>query len=231
MRLRSLVRPFNWRYALGEVVLIVVGVLIALAASGWYDERERSRTEVALLREIHSNLSADAELIESRLERFHRIDSHIGTLLSYLHSEAPYVDSLDTYFGTAYGYAPAELNTGAYESLKSQGLGLISNRVLRSHVTRVYEQTYRSIQASLEAERDIVLGLMRPYFLRNFENLVFSRSATPLDYDFVASDQRFINLLEYRRQVVQANHIAFLDSGIAEIRALIAALEQELGDV
>lgn len=39
MRLMPTARRFDWRYALGEVSLIVMGVTIALAASSWYEER------------------------------------------------------------------------------------------------------------------------------------------------------------------------------------------------
>ena len=52
------------------------------------------------------------------------------------------MDSLDAYFGTAYGFGGFEPSTAGYESLKSQGLGLISDVSLADHIATVYEQAY-----------------------------------------------------------------------------------------
>ncbi len=44
----------NWKYAIGEVVLIVVGILIALAAADWNDRRVLREEELALLEELRT---------------------------------------------------------------------------------------------------------------------------------------------------------------------------------
>jgi hypothetical protein len=49
MRVSRLVSAPNWRYAVGEVVLIVVGVTIGLAASSWYEGRQERRDELLVL--------------------------------------------------------------------------------------------------------------------------------------------------------------------------------------
>jgi hypothetical protein len=46
MRVSRLVSAPNWRYAIGEILLIVVDVSIALAASSWYEGRLERRNEV-----------------------------------------------------------------------------------------------------------------------------------------------------------------------------------------
>ena len=220
----------NWRYAIGEVLLIVIGVLIALTASDWQDRRVRRQNETALLREIHSSLSVDLDALEAQRDRFRQLQSRLDVLVPYLQSSEPYADSLDVYFGSVYGSSGGfEPNTAAYESLRSQGIQLISNQALRSHIARVYEQTYSSIDRSLEIGGDVVLQILRPYFLQHFRDLRFGQNATPLDYSSLRQCVDFQNVLSYRLQVVRQNHLPRFDRGISEVRDLIDALEQELG--
>ena len=228
MRVGRLVGSGGWKYAAGEVLLIVVGILIAIAVSDWQTRRADRQTELTILGELHTTLTADFELLESRLERLRRIETRVGVLLSHLQSGAPYSDSLDAYFGTVYGVTTTELNTAAYESLKSQGLGLISDEGLRSHVARVYEQSYRRVEWTGDLESDVVLGLLRPYFLLHFRDLRFSQSATPLDFQALLSDIEFLNLVAYRLQTVRQSHIPAFERAISEVGALIEEIAFEL---
>ena len=196
MRVGRLVGSGGWKYAAGEVLLIVVGILIAVSVSDWQTRRADRKTEITILGELHTALSSDFEFLELRLNRFRQIEVSIEILLSHLRSRTLYADSLDSYLGAVYGFSGAQLNTAGYESLKSQGLGLISDDGLRSQLARVYEQTYPNAESSIEFERSVVLDLLRPYFLVHFRDLIFSQSATPLDYDAVSADGEFLNLVD-----------------------------------
>ena len=59
----------DWRYAVGEVSLIVIGILIALAASEWQTARAERRTELALLGELRTGLAADLISATELLDR------------------------------------------------------------------------------------------------------------------------------------------------------------------
>ena len=230
MRISQLGRAMSWKSATGEVLLIVVGVLIALSASDWQSRRADRRTELAILGEVTASLSSDLEILESRLERLKRIDLRGAVLRSHLRSGAPYADSLDAYFGAMFSTGSSiDLNPAAYESLKSQGLGLISSEDLRLHVARVYEQTYPHAQRSAEQERAAVLDVMRPFLLSLFKDVAFGQSATPLDYDALISNVQFLNTLDYRLQIVEQSHIRAVERSISEIRGLLDAIAAELG--
>ena len=215
--------------AVGEVVMIVVGVLIALAASDWQQDRMERRAELDLLGELRRALTADLAALEEQYARYERVDRRVTTLLRIIDSGAPYTDSLDAYFGTLYGIEFPRLNRAGYESLKSQGLDLVSDDALRSRIAAVYEQAYARIDDALDSERMVILDLLRPYVLVHFKDLRFNVSATPLDYAFVATDQKFVNLIDYRLQLVKQNHLRNFDEALPEIRALKDVLDDELG--
>ena len=51
-------KPMKYtRYAIGEIVLVVVGILIALSINNWNEQRIKSLTETASLLGIRSELN------------------------------------------------------------------------------------------------------------------------------------------------------------------------------
>jgi len=122
---RSVVLDQNtYKRAVGEVVMIVLGVLIALAASDWQQARSERRTELDVLGELRTALIQDLRDLDAQVLRYERIDRRVSALLEIIDSGAPYADSLDSYFGTLYGVEFPRLNRAGYESLKSRGLDL-----------------------------------------------------------------------------------------------------------
>lgn len=228
MRGSKILNAINWRHAIGELLLIVVGILIALQASDWQNRRVDRQTEIAYLEEIRTSLSTDIDAVTAGIDRYRQIEMRIMELLSRLDSELPYEDSVDTYFGAVYGANAFSLNAAAYESLKSHGLTLISDRTLRSEIAMMYELTYPDTQRAIRYEESTVLDILRPYFLLHFRDLTFDKSATPIDYDFVANDTKFLNLANYRLQLVRQNQIPTFERAAAEMEKLIQALELEL---
>jgi len=218
----------SWLRVSAEAFVIVVSILLAFGLQAWWEGRIDRQTERTVLSELHTSLSEDLELLQLRLDRLRRIETWVESLLSHLRSGAPYADSLDAYFGTAYGIETTELNTGAYESLKSQGLGIVSDPGLRSQVARLYEQTYRRVEWQVNLETDVVLGLLRPYYLLHFRDLVLAQSATPLDYQALLDDVEFLNLIAYRLQTVRQVHISTFEQAISDVRSLIEAIELAL---
>jgi hypothetical protein len=218
----------NWRYAVGEMLLIAVGIFIALQASEWQIRKSERLTELSYLDELRTSLDLDRQRLLSGRERYRDIERRVEELIQLLQSDAPYSQSMDTNFGAVYGAGAFDLNAAAYESLKSHGLTLISNRDLRSQIAQVYEQTYADVRRSIRYEESSVFDLLRPYFLRNFKDLVFDKSATPLDYSEISNSPEFRNLVDYRLQLIKQNQVPTFERSADAIAQLIDAIDAEL---
>ena len=218
----------NWRYAVGEMLLIAVGIFIALQASEWQNRKTAHLTELSYLDELRTSLDLDRQRLLSGRERYRDIERRVEELIQLLQSDAPYSQSMDTNFGAVYGARAFDLNAAAYESLKSHDLTLISNRDLRSQIAQVYEQTYADIRRAIRYEESLVFDLLRPYFLRNFKDLVFDKSATPLNYSDVSNNPEFRNLVDYRLQLIKQNQIPTFERSADAIAQLIDAIDAEL---
>lgn len=220
----------NWKYALGEVFLVVVGILLALAASDWYEGRRDRVEELTVLRELRTALGEDRQNLAVALDSFRIAERRVSALQEHLTSGAAYADSLDRNFGAAYGLRIVSVNPASFESLKSRGLGLISNARLRAQIARLYDLTYAQLTENQVGQRSVILGALRPYFLTHFRNLEFNSSATPLDYSFIQRDVEFLNLLDYRLQVLRVADLPTHESAVTSIDALLAALAVEIDE-
>jgi hypothetical protein len=231
MRIKVSRSPSSWSTALLEVALIVVGILLALGASAWYEDRARAQEELLVLEELRTALQGDREVLSAQLDSFQVADEKIAALRGHLLSGRNYADSLDENFGALYGLRIVGLNSSAYESLKSQGLGLVSNASLRAELTRIYDLRYGVLDEVNATQRSVVLEALRPYFLRHFRDLEFHKSATPIDYSFVASDPEFMNLLDYRAEVMRISEIPFYVQTLPEVESLIERIGREIDNL
>jgi hypothetical protein len=228
MKPKNLFSTVNWRHAAGELILIVTGILVALAISDWNDRRIERIQELALLEEIQSALVADLESLQSRLAEFSAAAGRIEQLTGLLEEKPPYDPMMDALFGAVYGVRVTNLNTAPYETLKSVGLQFISNRELRSHVAKIYDLYYERLLNEHQIDISINIDLMRSYFLKHFRDLVFWKSATPIDYDTVINDIWFQNMVDYRLAALRSNQLDSYALTISEIQYVLALLEREL---
>ena len=59
-----------FRYAIGEIVLVIIGILIALAISDWNQDRIAKNDTLEIVRQIDRDLSLDIDWYENTNERF-----------------------------------------------------------------------------------------------------------------------------------------------------------------
>jgi len=56
------------KYALGEILLVMIGILLALQVNNWNEERKRFKSELITLKELREDTKADSIFFISRLE-------------------------------------------------------------------------------------------------------------------------------------------------------------------
>ena len=222
------VKAQNWTAVALDFVIVVVGVFIGIQVANWNETRTDRESERVVLEEMRTALARDLALLEQALDRYRIIEERVPILLEHLRDEKTYSPELDSYFGTLYGAWGVELNRSAYESLKSRGLELISDNELRSQIAQIYERSYVRAEYALNQERSIIMEVLRPYFLIHFKDLRFNETATPLDYEALLTDIEFLNMADYRVQVVRQNDIPLLSESIAEVSLLIDGLDAKL---
>ena len=70
------------KYAVGEILLVVIGILIALQVNNWNNDRLTKRNEVNQVKLILEDAKADSIFFHERLKFYRQADSLQKTLLS-----------------------------------------------------------------------------------------------------------------------------------------------------
>jgi hypothetical protein len=215
-------------YAIGEIVLVVIGILIALAVAEWNNSRHSRKTEIRLLKELHKGLGQDFNTINEELEKINICIASIIELDSLLNLNVPKADEhLYELFGNVYGMRNLNLNKALYEDLKSTGFGIIKDEKLRSQIINVFENNYKSIEGFKQIEV-FVNEVNRPYYLTNFVSLEFTKYAKPIDINMLWEDSYYKNIVNYRLVTLQINQRDYYPKTLYELKILLDMIEQNV---
>lgn len=143
-------------YAIGEILLVMIGILLALQVNNWNENRKERRLEKQILIELKSNLESDMEIFQMLQDRIQTKKEGINNTLSYLSQETNPEDSVffPGFFKMASGIA-FSYNNGTYETLKSIGINIISNDVLRKSIQDLYGKTLPRAIMHIEGSNSI----------------------------------------------------------------------------
>lgn len=137
----------NWKYAIGEILLIAIGVLIALAVDGWRDYRAERKLESEYLDRIENDLRSSLNTWEShaaRLESAIELLEHLrGGRLDFIGTDNA-AEVWNDYM-VSHWFAPPAIRSSAFEELVSTGrLSIIEDVQLRDSISSFYTE-YSSV--------------------------------------------------------------------------------------
>lgn len=147
------------KYAIGEIILVVIGILIALQINNWNNDRIESQLETNILKEILVNLKKDVVNLNSKISFNLDKEKANKEVLSHLKLKTPITDSLKLYYGGLNGRGNFEPITVAYENLKTRGVDIIKNDSLRIAISELYDFKYYYVTEDLRRDYEIVREL------------------------------------------------------------------------
>jgi len=140
-------------YAIGEIMLVVVGILIALAVNNWNQETKDHRLGKDYLSRIHRDLVQDTTNFRHIITQNNILREDIKGLLVTLYNGVDNVEQVQ-YMGSIYDKALDQVfspNDNTYKGMLSSGtLGLIQNLALKEEIIDLYSE-YDQKRALLSA--------------------------------------------------------------------------------
>jgi len=139
------------RYAIGEILLVVIGILIALQINNWNERQKAHLYEIKMLSEIRNVMISDIKLFDMLANtRLAKIDSFNTVLLDLYMKKEPVPDSvLNNISILNWGYL-FNYNSGPYEAVKSSGMDKISNDSIRNALAALYDYYLPRTKLALE---------------------------------------------------------------------------------
>jgi hypothetical protein len=217
-----------FKYAIGEIILVVIGILIALSINNWNENKKTEVEEVKLLTNIHVDLQKTLEELESALEFNKSTIDEIIKIEYYSKNELPYSDELNYSFGVLPYFYASFITNSSYKSLQATGLGILKNDLLKDKIVTMYDVDLENILDYNQDENQSRSDIVAPFYAKNLRYLDKSvYDAKPNNYGNLIEDAEFLNILSLIKR--QRNRgVEKFENVITPLKNLIDELNTEL---
>ena len=223
-------------YAIGEIALVVIGILIALQVNNWNESKLQREREMNTLHEISAELAQNIEQLDRTgggVLRERKRQESIRLLIAYFDRKGPYHDSLDQHFNMAMNLGGYIFRNSGYQSLLSTGLDQIADPELRSAISKLYSDNVTRLDRMFNETRDDFYNYMLDFLRKDFIYIKATDSARfftrlkPRDYDNLMKNGEFIQSLK----VYSFIHMSYLlraQNVLSESKKVNEMIQKEL---
>ena len=221
-----------FKYAIGEIVLVVIGILIALQINTWNESRKQHLADVEFLKYIKSELSRDITDLTNRKTSFSAINTQLEKAITILKKNTTITIGERELISKAMRnleiLTPANKNTQRNDNKISNGSLLRINKTLNQNYIGYLETTNynNNIISNLGGTiQNLAMQYVSPKF-----DIETNPSTTTYHFDFIEiKDDRLIKnaiAISLRYRYVA---IFFVDSQIKTAQGLILDIDEILG--
>ena len=132
-------------YSLGEIILVVIGILIAIQVNNWNEDRIERKQVHAYARALASDLRDDIAAVKVSAYQARNVVFQIDELIAYLQGRSfDGISNIDLYRHMwSLGYRPFAFNRAALGPMKSSGaLREVQNQELARKISEYEGLTY-----------------------------------------------------------------------------------------
>jgi len=187
-----------FKYAFGEIVLVVIGILIALGINNWNNEQKDNQAEVKYLSQIKKSLKENDLILKERIEFDKRLLKLGDQLYNHIKTQKKLNDSIKQILVVLQYDQMVSFNMAAFENLKNDGLSFISNDDLKFEIINIYDKELKYIQNIFANQFENYLsGVINPFFSENFEFVSYNKKIIiePNNYQELLSNKKTTNII------------------------------------
>ena len=184
-------------YAIGEIILVVLGILIAVQINNSNENRKLKAQELKILMDFRESLDADSDYRNESREVYNKARNSMDYLIIYMENDAPYIDSLKYHFGNIAIDWGLTFDFSTYDALKSKDLNLISNEKLRSDIIGYYRYGENLATNFTNRYSGIIDDASKTIFSKHFNQMWSARRFNQQsemisnDYERLKTDKEF----------------------------------------
>lgn len=164
-------------YAIGEILLVIIGILIALQINNWNQHRINHNKEVTILNSLKTEFEENAKRYSKTISLQKQVVSNMSLLLQCLEKKDINFkrDSIGFLISSgALNYFRAEPLVGTYEALKGSGdINLIKNELLKAKLASFSSELVQGFEDEI-ASMDL-LNQLTHEFSASLEPLMLTK--------------------------------------------------------
>ena len=184
-------------YAIGEILIIIIGILIAVGINNWNENRKLQIKKLKILNELRSDLFQNRSDIESNINTLMQSTKSNEIIKNHVENQLPYNDSLNYHFSQLNAFVAFTINQTTYDNLKQIGIDIISNDSLRLSISDLYGHRY--VGYSLFEERYLLehfTNNIKPIFISEFSTIERG-SMVPKNYNQLMNHPQLKQVMNY----------------------------------
>ena len=214
-------------YAFGEIVLVVIGILIALQINNWNDSSKTQKYEQEILSLIDRNIESDSIALSIELQKAKDAILTTNLLLKQVSIEN-YNDSLKYLLAKIICFERFRAKSSAFEVLKAKGIETISNNTVQQELIAYYDETlYKVYQAMEDVENAFNIDWV-PILKSDFKDFQWRVTCEPINSKAFFTKPSTITQIKLFNDNRKGNvrHIESALNKITEIRKLIKVINK-----
>ena len=143
------------KYAIGEIILVVIGILIALSINNWNQNQNRLKKETVLLEQLKGELISIYNDVYTDLFQLMESEKSHLKVTDYMNQDLDYEEELCFDFGWLKLDEYLYPETAVYNKIKDEGLDIIRNDSIRINLQYLYENVFPRISRGSSFHPDI----------------------------------------------------------------------------
>jgi hypothetical protein len=185
-------------YAIGEIVLVMIGILLALQVNNGNENRKIKIKEKKTLIELRKDLNQNLNDISENIINLQNSKKSNETIIYHIENNIAYNDSLAYHFSIIYPFVTFSANQTTYETLKQGGMELISNESLRNSISDIYSTSFKSYQ-TLEKTYLVnhYLNYIKPMLISEFTTFRYKSYAYPKNYNQFIKNSEYKQIIDF----------------------------------
>ncbi len=218
-----------FKYAIGEIVLVVIGILIALSINNWNENRKVDGEILKSLIEIRNNLISDSlNIRQTSIKKSQDIDIQATVIQALENRNIPY-DSLEYHLGRVMLHRRIVLVDNGYQFMKKFGFERLKNQELRNKLINYYTDTVKFINIDIADDEQEFFTVFLPYVRNHFLDWEWNKRGVVADYEQLKSDKYFLTSLKVNIKN-QESTLEALNIGASNIQEILPMLDETILD-
>ncbi|MFK5891072.1 MAG: DUF6090 family protein [Flavobacteriaceae bacterium] len=143
------------KYAIGEIVLVVIGILIALSINNWNENRKQHLTDIEFLKSLKTEISIDTTSLVKRQSSYLKINNNLKKTLQLFNTNSKINHNEYEFISLAFNNL--QVLTPLNKNTQRNDINIANGTLMR--IDKVLNQDYLNYIETTKSNNDIISKL------------------------------------------------------------------------
>ncbi len=220
-------------YAIGEIALVVIGILIALQINNWNEERKNINLEEKIAEALHGEMNDNISYVQRHLDQWEKRESSTIELSDMIHDlpESVTNEIFDSLLTEVLTFNPLDLKRDKFDRILSDESFEFKKSENLINILLGLKESYSVLEVCYDDTQETWKDKLHPYLIENYSFRVMffqdnnNKQKRDVEYKKLLFDTKFDNIiLSLRAEISVCNQ--WFQSCIQFMKSIMMRLEE-----